>query len=147
MTVPTGTRVKSTMTSARSAGPISSCVSLAGRGRKPPSAPICQNGSPSRSSCRISVRALQAFRKRNRYRRCSTFRYGQVLPLTIMVLPKNSGFQIGDTSLGRLSQVTAGMKGICRSAGETPSKNARSLGKNNEPSALNERSWIMIGIS
>ena len=41
----------------------------------------------------------------------------------------------------------AGMKGIRRSAGETPSKNARSPGKNNEPSALNERSWIMIGIS
>ena len=70
-----------------------------------------------------------------------------MLPLTIIVLPKYSGFQIGETSLGRPSQVWFGMNGIRRSALDTPSKKARSAGKNSEPSALKERSWIMIGIS
>ena len=49
---------------------------------------------------RMRKRESQPLRKRKRYRRCSTVRYGHVRPLTTMVLPKNSGFQIGDTSLG-----------------------------------------------
>ena len=45
------------------------------------------------------------------YRRRSTVRYGQVRPLTTIVLPKNSGFQIGETSLGPV-QPWCGMYGI-----------------------------------
>ena len=44
-------------------------------------------------------RALQPLSSRNRYRRCSTSRNGQVRPLTMIALPKNSGFQIGETSV------------------------------------------------
>ena len=37
-----------------------------GAGRKPPSAPICQNGRPFRESFRIRNRELQPLRKRKR---------------------------------------------------------------------------------
>jgi len=60
-----------------------------------------------------------------------------VLPLTTIVLPKNSGFQIGDTSV-------FGMNGP--SGGVSP-KVPRVFGKNSVPSALNERSWMMSGNS
>jgi hypothetical protein len=65
ISVPTGTFVKSTITSARSASPIRSWSSSTGAGRKPPSAPICQNGSPL-LILRIRNRELQPFRNRNR---------------------------------------------------------------------------------
>jgi hypothetical protein len=84
-----------------------------------------------------SVRALHALSNRNRYRRRSTVSAGQVFPLTTMVLPKNSGFQIGDTSV-------VGMNGP--SGGVSP-KVPRVLGKNSVPSELNERSWMISGIS
>jgi hypothetical protein len=45
-------------------------------------------------------RESQPLSKRKRYRACSTSRYGQVAPLTMIVFPKNSGFQIGETSVG-----------------------------------------------
>jgi hypothetical protein len=53
------------------------------------------------------------FRKRKRYLRGSTSRYGQVRPFTTIMLPKNSGFQMRETSL-------AGMKGP-----RNPSKKVR----------------------
>ena len=98
ISVPTGTLVKSTITSARSAGLIRSWLSWTGAGRKPPSVPICQKGM-SLLIFRIRNRPLQPLRKRKRYRRCSTSRKGQLRPLTTIVFPKNSGFQMGDTSL------------------------------------------------
>ncbi len=49
-------------------------------------------------------------------------------PLTTIMLPKNSGFQIGDTSLGRPSQARSGMKGICSWDASRPSKKARLSG-------------------
>ena len=48
-------------------------------------------------------------------------------PLTTIVLPKNSGFQIGATSLGP-PQAGSGMNGICSCDGSSPSKNARLSG-------------------
>ncbi len=86
---------------------------------------------------RKTVRALHAFSTRNRYRRCSTASSGHVFPLTTMVLPKNSGFQIGDTSV-------VGMNGP---PGGVSPKVPRVSGKNSEPSALKDRSWTMSGIS
>ena len=65
ISVPAGTLVKSTITSARSAGPSSSSGTSTGAGRKPPSLPICQNGSPL-AIRRIRKRELQPFRKRKR---------------------------------------------------------------------------------
>jgi hypothetical protein len=65
ISVPTGTFVKSTITSARSARPMRRRSSCTGAGRNPPSAPICQNGSPLLIS-RIRNRELQPFRNRNR---------------------------------------------------------------------------------
>jgi len=60
----------------------------------------------------------------------STLSTGQVRPLTTIVLPKNSGFQIGFTSVvGRYGPP----------AGTSPKK-SRLFGKNSEPSELNERS-------
>ena len=61
----TPTFVKSTTTSARSAGASSSSGSSSGAGSKPPSLPICQNGSPL-DMRRIRKRELHPFRKRNR---------------------------------------------------------------------------------
>jgi hypothetical protein len=49
------------------------------------------------------------------------------LPLTTIVLPKNSGLKIGEMSLGP-SQACSGMNGICSCAGSSPSKNARLSG-------------------
>ncbi len=83
------------------------------------------------------ARVLHAFSSRNRYRRGSTVSVGQVRPLTTMVLPKNSGFQIGGTSV-------VGMYGP--SGGVSPKK-PRLVGKNSEPSVLNDRSWMISGIS
>jgi hypothetical protein len=57
-------------------------------------------------------RELQPFRSRKRYRRCSTSRYGHVKPFTTIMFPKNSGFQMGETSLGSPSHAVSGMKGI-----------------------------------
>ena len=80
---------------------------------------------------------LDALTIRSRYRRASTFSTGQVAPLTTIVLPKNSGFHIGDRSL-------FGMYGP---PGVTSPKKSRLLGKNSEPSVLNERSCSISGIS
>ena len=63
--VPVDTFVKSTITSARSAGPSSTSVSSIGAGRKPPSLPICQNGR-SLSIRRIKKRESQPFSRRKR---------------------------------------------------------------------------------
>ena len=127
ISVPTGTAVKSTITSARSAGAMSRRSSLIGAPRNPPSPPICQKCSPSRESRRLRNRESQPFSNRNRYRRCSTSRYGQVRPFTIIVFPKNSGFQIGDTSLAPL-QPASGMNGIWSWPTARSSKNARLFG-------------------
>ena len=68
--MPTGTLVKSTIRSARSAGPISSrlplsAVRLTGAARKPPSLPICQTSTPGIwPKSRIRKRDWQPFRKR-----------------------------------------------------------------------------------
>jgi len=70
--LPTGTFVKSTMTSARSAGPISrrlplTAVWLTGAARNPPSLPICQTSTPGiwlKST--IRKRDWQPFSRRNR---------------------------------------------------------------------------------
>ena len=40
----------------------------------------------------------QPLRNRSRYRRFSTIWNGHVFPLAMSVLPKNSGFQIGEKS-------------------------------------------------
>src|SRR2546421_3939099 len=86
---------------------------------------------------RNRVRALLALSSRKRYRRGSTSSTGQVLPLTVMVLPKNSGFQIGDTSV-------FGMNGP---SGGTSPKKPRLAGKNSEPLRLKDRSCKTSGIS
>ena len=83
------------------------------------------------------VRALHALSRRNRYRRGSTSSTGQVLPLTTIVLPKNSGFQIGDTSVF----------GIHGPSGGASPKNPRLAGKKSDPSVLNDRSWMTSGSS
>jgi hypothetical protein len=57
--------------------------------------------------------------------------------LTTTVLPKNSGFQNGGTSV-------VGMKGP---PGGTSPKKSRLVGKNSVPSALKDLSWITSGIS
>jgi hypothetical protein len=80
---------------------------------------------------------LAALRIRNRQRRRSTVSDGQVRPLTTDMFPKNSGFQNGGTSV-------VGMNGP--PAGTSPKKSLE-LGKNSDPSALNDRSWITSGIS
>src|SRR5215207_8244375 len=58
ISVPSGVSVKSTITSARSAGAMSRSGSSTGAGRKPPSLPICQNVSPV-DIRRIRKRELQ----------------------------------------------------------------------------------------
>ncbi len=69
---PTGTLVKSTITSARSAGPMRSRFALAavrftGAARKPPSLPICQTSTPGIAlKSRIRKRESQPLRKRKR---------------------------------------------------------------------------------
>ena len=113
---PTLTREKSTITSARSAGPISNFSTRTGARRNPPSLPICHTSTIGSLKLRITNRELQPLRIRNRYRRGSTSRNGQVLPLTTMQFPKNSGFQIGDTS-------ELGTNGPAK-----PSKNVRVFG-------------------
>ena len=65
---------------------------------------------------RIRKRDWHPLRNRNRYRRRSTVRNGHVRPFTMIVFPKNSGFQIGETSVN-------GMYGP-----SMPSKNARVSG-------------------
>src|SRR5512132_49547 len=95
------------MTSARSAGDISIESCCTAFGKKPPSAPIRQKGrtdAPGRrvgseTIFRITNLELQPLRKRKRYHLGSTCSTGQVRPLATMVLPKNSGFQIGGTSV------------------------------------------------
>src|SRR5512147_1197317 len=95
------------MTSARSAGDISIESCLTGLGKKPPSAPIRQNGktdAPGRCVALLTIfrmtnLELQPLRNRKRYRLGWTCRTGQVRPLATIVLPKNSGFQIGGTSV------------------------------------------------
>src|SRR5207248_10011988 len=140
--VPGVTLVKSTMTSNRSATPTRNCCSATGRGRNPPSAPMTHIGRTvappgAVDTLRISVRALLALRTRNRYRRASTLSTGQVLPLTTMVLPKNSGFQNGGTSGG----------GINGPFGGVSPKKPRLSGKKSVPSALNDLSWMISGNS
>ena len=49
---------------------------------------------PAPGEPRLMIRALQPLRKRNRYSRGSTSRYGQTLPLTSMVSPKYSPIQM-----------------------------------------------------
>ena len=84
--------VKSTSTSARSAGASTICFTGTGTSNMPPSAPICQRLGPPMS--RLRIRALQPFRIRNRYIRGSTSRNGQTLPLTSIVSPKYSPIQV-----------------------------------------------------
>src|SRR5690606_24470475 len=104
--VPARTPVKSTTTSARSAGASVSRSSSTGLGRNPPSPPTHHSGSAARTGRaagdaaieRMRVRELQPLSSRNRYRRGSTSSTGQVTPFTGMVVPKNSGTQIGGTS-------------------------------------------------
>ena len=73
--VPVESPVKSTMTSARSAGAMG-LLDGTGSGRKPPSAPICQKGSAADAGLfasgsvaifKIRKRELQPLRQRNRY--------------------------------------------------------------------------------
>ena len=84
--------LKSTITSARSAGASTSCVTGTGASHKPPSAPICDILTPGIS--RFRIRALQPFRMRNRYKRGSTSRNGQTFPLTSITSPKYSPIQV-----------------------------------------------------
>ena len=109
MRVPRLTLEKSTITSARSAGAMSSCLSLTGLGRYPPSLPICVKGMPL-LILRMRNRDCEPLSRRRRYRRCSTFRYGQVLPFTTIVLPKNSGFHCGEMSLIWPSSAIVGLE-------------------------------------
>ena len=80
---------------------------------------------------------MLAFSIRNRYRRGSTVRVGQVLPLTMLVLAKNSGFQNGGVSVF----------GIHGPFGGVSPKNPRLFGKKSDPSALKDLSCITSGIS
>ena len=84
--------VKSTMTSARSAGPSTSCPIRTGRSHICPSAAICHTGARPKS--RLMIRALAPLRMRNRYSRGSTPRYGHTLPLTSITSPKYSPIQV-----------------------------------------------------
>ena len=65
---------------------------------------------------RMRKRELHPLSRRSRYLRWSTGWKGQTRPLTIRVLPKNSGFHTGATPL-------SGTKGPSK-----PSKNARVSG-------------------
>jgi hypothetical protein len=87
-----GVWLKSTSTSARSAGASTSCVTGTGRSHMPPSAPICHIRAPPMS--RLRMRASQPFRIRSRYMRGSTSRNGQTLPLTSITSPKYSPIQV-----------------------------------------------------
>src|SRR6266511_4014573 len=116
--VPSGTRLKSTITSRRSATASCTPSSRTGAGRNPPSAPITQNGRAGVAGrrvsglvtiFRISTRVLLALSKRKRYRRGSTSSTGQVRPLTTIVLPKNSGGQVGPAAT---QQVEPGQAGV-----------------------------------
>ena len=124
------------MTSARSAKPINSQlwwsdVRFTGAARKPPSLPICHTSTPGMSAkSRMRKRDWHPLRNRNRYRRCSTVWNGHVLPFTMIMLPKNSGFQIGEKLPSMSSSVssppcspTFGMNGPT-----IPSKNSRVFG-------------------
>jgi hypothetical protein len=84
--------VKSTSTSARSAGASTRCFTGTGLSNRPPSAPICHKFGPPMS--RLMIRALHPFRMRNRYIRGSTSRTGQTLPLTSIVSPKYSPIHV-----------------------------------------------------
>ncbi len=75
---------------------------------------------------RFRNRELQPLRSRKRYLAWATFRNGQVVPLTTMVLKKASGFQMGEISDGR--PAGSPMKGIFRLFGSMPSKKARLSG-------------------
>ena len=55
-----------------------------------------------RLKSRIRKRELQPFKNLKRYRRRSTVWNGHVLPFTMIMLPKNSGFQIGERSVSGL---------------------------------------------
>src|SRR5215510_538529 len=136
--VPAGSPVKSMMTSRRSATAMVALSTRTGFGMKPPSVPIIEIGSAAGAgraavgllaTLSMTTRVLHALSRRNRYRRGSTVSIGQVRPLTTIVLPKNSGFQIGGTSV-------VGMYGP--PAGTSPKK-SRLVGKNSDPSELNER--------
>jgi hypothetical protein len=70
---------------------------------------------------------LQPFNRRKRYRRRCTSSLGQVRPFTTIALPKNSGFQIGGTSLGP-PQAGSPQNGTRSWDGSSPSKNARLSG-------------------
>src|SRR5215475_13288819 len=144
--VPGGRPVKSTITSNRSATATRRLDNWTGRGRNPPSVPITQIGSAAFDGLgrlgrlaifSSSTRVLDALRIRNRYRRGATVSVGQVLPLTTMVFPKNSGFHIGGTSV-------SGIHGP--STGVSP-KNPRVSGKKSEPLELKDLHWISSGIS
>ena len=102
---PTGTLVKSTIMSARSARPIRSrlplsAVRLTGAARKPPSLPICQTSTPGIvAEVEDQEARLAAVEEAEAVAPLLDVRNGQVLPLTMIMLPKNSGFQIGEMSV------------------------------------------------
>src|ERR671914_1659694 len=74
---------------------------------------------------RLKGRTLAAARNRNRYRRGSTLRNGQVLPLTTVVLPRKFWFQYGGMSV-------SGMNG--------PGTLVLLVGKEIDPLSLNDLS-------
>ena len=89
------TLAKSTMMSARSPGAMNTVFTGTGLSSKPPSVPIIQICTPG--ILRLKKRAFAPSTMRNRYLRGSTFRYGQDLPFTSIMSPKNSGIQNGCT--------------------------------------------------
>src|ERR671915_408427 len=81
---------------------------------------------------RSNGRTLAAARNRNRYRRGSTFKNGQVCPLTTVVLPRKFWFQYGGMSV-------SGMNG--------PGTLVLLVGKEIDPLSLNDLSCSAMQIS
>ena len=90
---------KSIIISILSAGINLNDVRLTGSSINPPSVPIWINSSLLESLI-IYWRLFEAFKILNLYLRGSTSKYGQTLPFTTIVSPKNPGTIDGNTLTG-----------------------------------------------
>ena len=136
------------MTSARSAGAISSRDSFAGRGRKPPSLPICQNGRPS------------TIELQNQRARIAGVQEPEAVA-ALLDVEERPGVAVDHHRVAEELRIPD-RRDIARAAVARAARDERNLqvlaarrlrrtrdrpGRTASHRRLNERSWIMIGIS